>query len=102
MNVLRALSLVASAAVLTGTPATLGGDTSVIPPAPAEVHARLASKQPLAKAIEAAEKDAGGLAREAAMDARGIVNVHVYSPAGHFLVHVDGASGAVKSKESCP
>ena len=61
----------------------------------------LASKQPLAKAIEAAEKETGGLAREATFNSAGAVTVHTYSSSAHFVVEVDAASGVVKAKEGC-
>src|SRR5262245_45775731 len=99
MNLLRSLSLLAPAALLAGAAAPLVRDNSTIPPAPGEVHAMLASKQPLARAIDAAEKDTAGLANEAVFGAGGVVTVHTYTPTDHFVVQVDSANGAVKSKE---
>ncbi len=100
MSFTRSFSFLASTALLVGASAPFVGDPTAIPPAPAEVHALLASKQPLAKAIEAAEKDTGGLAHEAAFGARGAVTVHTYSSSAHFVVEVDAASGMVMAKES--
>jgi len=100
MDPIRSLTLLASSALLAGSTALAPGDNSSIPPPCAEVHALLASKQPLAKAIEAAEKETGGLAREAAFDASGDVTVHTYTPSSHFVVEVDASSGKVKSQET--
>lgn len=102
MNVLSTLSLLgafASGALLTGAALPLVTDHTTIPPAPAEMNAMLAAKQPLASAIATAQQDTGGLASEAVMSADGNVTVHTYSQSGHFVVQLDGASGAVKSKE---
>jgi hypothetical protein len=98
MSLLRCSFALASLAV--GTTAPLFGDYTTIPPAPGEVHAMLAALQPLSKAIEAAEKETGGLVREAAVGSGGDVTVHAYSAIEHFLVVVDGTSGAVKKKQA--
>ena len=65
MNLSTLLALSGSVAVLLAAPALLPEDHTTLPPSAAEVHAVLSANQPLGKAIEAAEKDTGGLAREA-------------------------------------
>lgn len=102
MPTLRLPLLLASSLLLTAAPVSVPEDYTSLPPAPAEVHAMLAAKQPLARAIEAAEKDTGGLARDASMDANGTVTVHTYSKEQHYVVEVDAGSGTVKSKEERP
>jgi len=76
----------------------LGTDYETVPPAPAEVFARLSGRQPLAQLVATAQQEAGGLAREAAFGADGNSTVHVYTEKAHFEVVLDGASGAVKAK----
>jgi peptidylprolyl isomerase len=93
------LTVLASTFLAGGAWFSFRSDYATIPPAPAEVHAMLASKQPLAKAIAAAEKETGGLASEASLTKTGLATVHTYTPTTHFVVVVDGASGAVQSKE---
>jgi FKBP-type peptidyl-prolyl cis-trans isomerase len=97
---LAPLLLLASAAAPLLAPAF--EDNTTIPPSEAEMHALLAAKQPLAKAIEAAEKDTGGLARDASMGVDGTVTVNVYSDSAHQLVQVNGQTGAVMAKEVKP
>jgi len=75
-------------------------DYTSLPPDAAEVFAQLGGKKSLAAAIEAAQQAAGGLAREATFGADGNVTVHVYSASEHSVVVLDGATGAVKSKEA--
>jgi FKBP-type peptidyl-prolyl cis-trans isomerase len=103
MTLLRSLLVLSGLALLTSAAAytfTFAEDFTSIPPAPADVNAMLAGAQPLAKAIEIAEKEGGGRAKEAAMGMDGTVSVHVYSDSAHTLVQVDGKSGAVKSKQA--
>jgi FKBP-type peptidyl-prolyl cis-trans isomerase len=76
------------------------GDPTTIPPAASEVHALLKGLSPLAKAIEAAQADTGGLAREATVGFDGSVTVQVYSENAHHAVVVDGKTCAVRSKEA--
>jgi len=102
MNLLRSTALLVSTSLLGGSAAAPRGDYTTIPPSPAEVHARLAKNQPLAKIIEAAESATGGLAGAISYDAAGNVTVHTYSPSAHVAVQVNGADGSVKSKTEIP
>jgi len=102
MNALSSLALFVSGALFASAALPLVSDHATIPPDPGEMHAMLASKQPLAQVIAAAEKDTDGLASEAVVGQDGTVTVHTYSATGHFVVQLDAASGTVKSKESRP
>jgi peptidylprolyl isomerase len=101
MKTFRTLALLAVPLLIAAAAVGRGGhDYSTIPPAPAEVLAALSAKQPLTAAITAAQEATGGRAREASFGADGDVTVHTYSATEHVKVVVDGASGAVKSKQS--
>lgn len=100
MSRFRTHTLLASTTLLVGAALPLLRDYSSMPRPPAETHTFLSTKTPLVKAIEAAERETGGRAREAAFDEQGDVSVHVYTTAEHVIVQVDGQDGAVKSKQS--
>jgi peptidylprolyl isomerase len=100
MSLSSFLPLLVPVLLLAGASTARPGDYATLPPDPAEVHARLSSGPPLAKAIAAAEQDTGGLAQGATSGADGTVTVHAYTPTTHFVVEVDGASGTVKAKET--
>src|SRR5262245_18563920 len=91
-----------STALVTAAAAPLLSDNSALPPDAAATHTQLSGWKPLAAAIAAAEKDAGGLAREAAFAESGDVTVQVFSATDHVEVVVDGATASVKSKRSIP
>lgn len=96
---LSTLLAIPAAALLVAAPALAPEDHTTIPPAAGEVHAVLTSLQPLSAAIAAAEKDVGGLARDASVAQDGSVTVQVFTADAHHVVVVDGKSGAVTSKE---
>lgn len=102
MSLPRILALLSATTLLAAAAAPVPSDASALPPAPAEVHALLSARKPLAQAIAAAEQDTGGLAREAAFGASGDVTVQVFSASEHFEVVVDSNTATVKSKKSLP
>ncbi len=98
LTLLAATTLLVSATFVAAAPLLV--DNSSLPPAAAEAHALLSARKPLAMAIAAAEKDTGGLAREAAFGENGDVTVEVFSPTDHFEVVVDSNTAAVKTKKA--
>jgi peptidylprolyl isomerase len=95
----RILALVAALALLTAFAVRPGGDYSILPVPPGEFFNEIAAKAPLARAVEAAEKDVGGRARTAGFTPNGDVRVEVFTASQHYVVEVDGASATVKAKE---
>jgi peptidylprolyl isomerase len=98
MNLSSLIVLPASLLVL-GLPAILPGDHATLPPTAREVHMALQGLQPLAQAIEAAEKAVGGRARDATVAHDGTVTVQVFTADEHHLVQLDGKTLAVKATE---
>jgi hypothetical protein len=96
------VALLAGAVIATGLVAA--PDYTSLPPTPSDVASLLrGQKVGLAKAIEIAEKAAGGVAASAAFDVAGgarNIDVVVYAADARHKVTVDADSGSVTARES--
>jgi FKBP-type peptidyl-prolyl cis-trans isomerase len=99
MKLLHATGIALLPLLLAAAAVPLLEDYATLPPSEAEMHALLSSNKPLAELIATAQQETGGIASGATYGPDGAATIETYTASERFAVVVDGATGAVKSKD---